>query len=114
MLSDLGVAARVKLKTDASAAQGITNRRGLGQVRHIEVNQLWLQDRVNKGEMVVEKVPGKKNIADALTKYVTREDLGIHVEESGVEFRTGRHHLAPSIDESGNISTGVFAEYPDI
>ena len=38
MARDLGVDGKIKIITDASAAKGITMRRGLGQVRHIEVN----------------------------------------------------------------------------
>jgi hypothetical protein len=37
---------RVRLKTDASAAKGIASRKRLGKARHIEVNQLWLQDKL--------------------------------------------------------------------
>ena len=48
MLQDLGITIKLKILTDASAAQGIAARRGLGQVRHIEVSTLWLQDQVNK------------------------------------------------------------------
>jgi hypothetical protein len=43
LLGDRGVRVRVKLKTDAS---GIASRNGLGKVRHIEVNQLRLQEEV--------------------------------------------------------------------
>ena len=46
MLQDLGVTVGVKLHIDASAAIGIAMRRGMGKVRHIELNQLWLQDQV--------------------------------------------------------------------
>ena len=47
----------------------MASTRGLGGIRHIEVNQLWLQERVNNGEMEIEKVKGETNRADALTKY---------------------------------------------
>ncbi len=49
LLADLGVKRGIKLKTDASAAKGIASRRGLGKVRHIEVSQLWLQEREGDG-----------------------------------------------------------------
>ena len=49
---------KVKIKTDASAAKGIASRRGAGKVRHIELNQLWMQDKVVKGEIYVGKVNG--------------------------------------------------------
>ena len=32
----------IEIRSDASAAIGIANRIGVGKVRHIEVNQLWL------------------------------------------------------------------------
>ena len=39
MMQDLGMEFRTHLKTDASAAQGIGMRRGLGKVKHLEVGQ---------------------------------------------------------------------------
>ncbi len=51
ILRDLGVELRIRVHTDASAAKGIASRRGLGKVRHIEVNQLWLQDKVGRGKL---------------------------------------------------------------
>ena len=51
LLADLGVKRGIKLKTDASAAKGIASRRGLGKVRHIEVSQLWLQEKYKEGTL---------------------------------------------------------------
>ena len=48
-LSDFDVHCSIVLKSDASAAIAIASRRGLGKVRHIEVCQLWLQDKVRRG-----------------------------------------------------------------
>ena len=67
MLADLGVELKVRLRTDASAAKGIATRRGLGKIRHIEVHQLWLQEKVTRGVIEVMKVKGEGNLADALT-----------------------------------------------
>ena len=49
MCKDLGVMLKgsLVLATDASAAKAIAQRRGLGKVRHIEVNQLWLLEHVS-------------------------------------------------------------------
>ena len=46
VLKDFNIDCGITLKSDASAAIAISNRRGLGKVRHIEVCQLWLQDKV--------------------------------------------------------------------
>merc|ERR1711954_220960 len=43
---DMGIQHTIVLYTDSSAAKGISNRRGLGKARHIELNKLWLQDQV--------------------------------------------------------------------
>ena len=69
MMADLGVKCGIKINTDASAAKGIAMRRGLGKVRHIEVNQLWFQEKVTERIIEIKKVKGEDNLADALTKY---------------------------------------------
>ena len=92
---DLGLLLQVNIKTDASAAKGIASRRGLGKVRHIDVSQLWLQDRVNKGDIKIEKVSTKVNVADALTKFVESSILGSHMMSAGLVIRTCRHELMP-------------------
>ena len=85
--------------SDASAAIGIANRRGSGKIRHIEVHQLWLQEKVARGEMQVEKVLGTKNPADALTKYVTGNQLREHNRRVDLEYLKGRHTEALTIKE---------------
>ena len=68
LLSDFHITARLVLKSDASAAIGITKRIGLGKVRHLATGDLWIQQKVRKGELEVSKLPGKENPADAFTK----------------------------------------------
>ena len=98
MLEDLGInQIRLRIKTDANAAKGIAMRRGLGKLRHIETNQLWMQDKVNRGEFGIDKVDGKKNLADALTKPVGNEDLATHIVGTGIRLSTDRHQLAPKM-----------------
>ena len=46
MMSEVGFPVKLVLKCDASAAVGMAKRRGLGKVRHIDVTQLWLQEKV--------------------------------------------------------------------
>ena len=43
---ELGIVFQIQVKSDASAAVGIAMRRGLGKVRHIDVSQLWLQEKI--------------------------------------------------------------------
>ena len=87
----------IGVSTDASAAKGIASRRGLGKVHHIEVHQLWVQDKVANGEIEIRKVEGKTNIADGLTKHVTAEDIRIHMHHTSQHYACGRHGIMPQI-----------------
>ncbi len=97
MLGDLGLEGEIEIMTDASAAKGIASRRGLGKVRHIEVNQLWVQEKVAHGDIKLTKVSGELNHADGLTKAIEREKIEWHLRETGQTISEGRHQLAPSI-----------------
>ena len=59
----------VKVATDSSAANGIVHRRGAGKVKHLEVRQLWVQDHVEKGEIICSKIPRDRNLADLFTHH---------------------------------------------
>ena len=101
MLREVGVDARIRVSTDASAAKGIASRRGLGKVRHIEVHQLWVQDKVANKEIEVRKVDGKSNIADGLTKHVTAEDIRVHMHHTSQVYAQDRHNLMPQVAVDG-------------
>ena len=58
----------VHLGTDSAAAKSFVSRRGLGKMRHIEIRDLWLQNEVREGKVVVHKIPGTENPADLMTK----------------------------------------------
>ena len=100
MLDDWGVKVKITIITDASAAKGITARKGAGKIRHIEVSQLWIQDKVRRGEIIIRKVDTKENLADALTKHVTQEELNYHIANTNQLVVHGRHELAPETVES--------------
>ena len=49
---------------DASAAIGIIQRHGIGKLRHIEVDVLWLQEQQARRLLPLHKVPGPRNPSD--------------------------------------------------
>ena len=79
VLSYLGCIVRVSVLTDSSAAKAMASRKGLGKVRHVEVNQLWVQEKVSSGEIELKKVEGAQNLADAVTKHVEHEGIHKHL-----------------------------------
>ena len=65
---DLGFSLNIEILTDATAAIGICRRRGLGKIRNLHVSDLWVQDRLKKGDFNLTKVPGAENLADILKR----------------------------------------------
>ena len=94
---DLGIKMSLKIMSDASAAIGISRRRGLGKVRHLATADLWMQDRIRKGDFSLEKVAGADNPSDMLTKHVTRDVMMRHMTTLGLYFEDGRAESAPEI-----------------
>ena len=99
MLKDFGIVDDkvINVKSDASAAIGIAQRRGMGKVRHIETNQLWLQEKVVNGTIRITKIGTYENLADQLTKPVIAEKMRYHLEKTHQKITSGRHPLAPRI-----------------
>ena len=97
MMKDFGITTSIRVNTDASAAIGIASRRGLGRIRHIDVDELWVQDKVAQGVIKPQKVKGPENLADTLTKHVTQSELEYHITHMNMRIVEGRHELMPRI-----------------
>jgi hypothetical protein len=85
LLSDLGWEERATLRSDSTAAMGVAKRQGAGKWRHVQVKYLWLQEITRRGDLCIQKVDGRLNVSDMLTKYLSGEDIRRLVELSGME-----------------------------
>ena len=92
---DLGWQYKIRVHSDATAAIGIARRRGLGKVRHLDVSDLWIQEKVRAKAVELVKIAGAENPADILTKYVDRGILTKALTFMGLERREGRAKSAP-------------------
>ena len=52
---------------DSSAAHGIVQRRGVGKVKHLQTQQLWVQEVASEGRLHYSKIPREQNLSDLLT-----------------------------------------------
>eukprot|EP00973_Karenia_brevis_P030826 4251893-Karenia_brevis.AAC.1 len=73
MLRDFGIEFPIEVQVDANATMGIIHRRGLGKMRHIDVQDLWLQQALVEEKLKLAKIPGTSNAADIGTKPLTAE-----------------------------------------
>ena len=92
---------RLSLKSDATAAIGITEREGLGKVRHLETADLWVQQRLRRSEFRISKVPGTENPSDVGTKGVEHAALVKHIRTLGFVILGGRPAAAPALKSKG-------------
>ena len=102
---DLGMALSGEVYTDSSAALGISKRAGIGKVRHLRTQGLWVQEVRMTGRLAYHKVLGTKNPADILTKHVPADLLSKHLGAIQVEARGGRAETAPELNSLVSVIT---------
>ncbi len=73
LLLELGLPAVVVVKTDSSSAKAISQRRGPGKMKHIQLRLLAMQQWVSDRLLSVNKVSTDENISDLLTKGMSIE-----------------------------------------
>ena len=78
LAKDLGIHLKLNILTDAIVAIGICQHRGLGEVRHLQTADRWVQDRLRKGDFALTKVLCADTPADLLTKHVPRDVMRKH------------------------------------
>ncbi len=93
MARDLGIELKGRIHTDSSAAKGIANRRGLGKMRHIHVNYLWIQERLQAGDFQLFKERTDDNVGDVFAKYLEQSKLNKFVKQLGYSFMQGSDKL---------------------
>ena len=76
---------------------GMVRREGLGKVRHLAVSDLWIQQRVRRGDLSVAKWPGPDNPSDVGTKPVDATSMQEHLENMNFYFMSGRAVAVPQI-----------------
>ena len=69
MFGELGVNTGIVSKTDSSAARGVILRQGTGRIKHIALNQLWIQEQASNQTLRYIKIPREANISDLMTHH---------------------------------------------
>ncbi len=107
LLADVGITIPVRVWTDSSATLGICGRQGLGRLRHIDTQCLWIQQRVRDGTIQLFKVRGEENPADLFTKHlVCRDRILSLLQLFGCAYRDGRAATAPKVRADAGTSKG--------
>ena len=114
LLQDLGLALRLRVWTDSSASIGICRRQGLGKLRHIDTQTLWIQQRVRDHSFELRKVKGTENPGDLFTKHLTSSArISALLELFGCRHVGGRPANAPALREAVGTSKGELLTLDD-
>ena len=95
-MADLNVQCNIKLLTDATTGESIASRRGLGKVRHVDVANLWIQQKVADGVIDIQNIKKFYNPSDMLTKHLPEGTMRHCTDLFGIEFLEGRRPTAPA------------------
>ena len=83
---DLGISCGVTLHLHATATMCLVNRRGLGKAKHVDVQNLWIQEASKSGRFITKKVGTNVNPADLVTKPLPRPKIEQLMSLMGDEF----------------------------
>ena len=104
LYKDIGLPLSLRAWTDSSAAMGVAKRQGLGKLRHLECQTLWLQHRLRRGEFVLHKVAGESNHSDIFTKHMeSQRRLGDLLRLFKCRLMDGRAASAPAVKQRPGI-----------
>lgn len=118
-LQDVGkIQPQAREHIDASAAEGIVERRGLGKLRRIEADVLWLQELYARRRLVpLHKCLGTGNVADMLTKHIPANTIQHCSIALATEHPEGRSSIAQklhSVESANKHRTNSNAEIDPI
>ena len=71
---------------DATIGKSLVSRRGLGKVRHIAIDDLWLLSHVHAKADTLDKIKNKFNPSEMMTKYLTQTDMQQFMEHIGHRY----------------------------
>ena len=109
-----GAPCTLKIRSDSSAARAMTQRQGIGRVRHLDASLLWIQQKEKEKTVVIAPIPTDLNCADLGTKCLSKkrhkallwmlnvvDAVGDRVGEEEFRELEEQHNLKQSVKKFG-------------
>ena len=97
-----------QLLVDAGAAIRVAQRQGLGKVRHLDTQSLWIQHALRECRVSLEKAAGSENPCDMMAKALDAAQPSKLMQMAGLVVLEGRPSLAPQLVQGpGGALDGV-------
>ena len=110
LYKDMGSDVKIRVHVDATAAKSIVERQGLGKVRHVEVDLLWIQDQQLRNKLPLIKVDGKLNPSYLMTKHLSRSEIIKNLELIGHIEMEGRSDRAAKLHSLSIGANGILMD----
>lgn len=111
IMIEVGVPVKLRVLTDSVAARGMSHRRGVGRVRHLDIKDLWVQAKVQAGELIVDKIDTTQNRGDIGTKALDGIKLTYLMSLTSLrrvaDWRTGGLIMALLLEQADGAGTEV-------
>ena len=88
LCDEMGSKVGVKVLTDSAAAKGADLRTGSARMKHIQCQNLWVQEKASRGEIQYLKVGRSFNFADILTHHWEAESGERMLRAMGMQTRS--------------------------
>ena len=100
----LNIVSQPRLYTDSAAALAASKRIGLSsKLRHLEVSQVYVQELVHRGDILIRKVAGTRNPSNALTKHLSVAQVNESIPTLGL-VNCAHEALAAQLDTAKQLS----------
>ena len=109
-----GAPCTLKIRSDSSAARAMTQRQGIGRVRHLDASLLWIQRKEKEKSVMIAPIPTDLNCADLGTKCLSKkrhrallwmlnvvDAVGDRVGEEEFHELEEQHNLKQSVKKFG-------------
>ena len=93
VICDMNVVVSIAVCTDSSAAKEFDSSRELRKVRHVELSEIWLRDRVARGKVSLVKVVGDDNFGNVATEHVPADRVEQTLRATSNYVRSRRHDI---------------------
>ena len=94
MATEWGLTLKMRLYSNSTSARGIAARRGVGKIRHLDTQLLWIQQVVQRKVMEWHNVATTANVADLGTKTLEWKDIAKFINLMGLKWESGQSSLA--------------------
>ena len=88
MAADMTQVVKPRVRVDATASKAIASIHGVGRVRHLHTQVLWVQEAVAGRELTIKKVPGVEN------PHLAQREMHECLKRAGCRMAAGHSRLA--------------------